>query len=197
MPPPYATPLTPQAMDLVFQEATIAMLGIAATDPARYAQVRVDWQTGGQPAWPIDQDVCFVRETEMDDQYNRIREFTYLLNAAAPGTTAVETTSYTRVWGVFWTLYGPRCYDRARQIRSSLFTQATRDVFRAANLYLVGDVPAPRYAKELFEARWWARVDMTCEYNELVIEAPIVGTADSVEIVIENVNGVQRDFIVT
>lgn len=189
--PPFPTPLTPKTIDLAVQAATIAMLGISPTDAARYGKARVGWQTTGQPGWLITDDVVFNREAEVDDDYNRVRDFHYQNKDAA---ALVEVTLYTRVWAVFWTLYGPNSFDRARMIRSALFTQAGHDLFAGVNLFLVTDVGAPVRAPELFGSQWWERVDLEAQFNEQVAEAPLVGTAASVEIILENEQGVQRDF---
>lgn len=181
--PPFPTPLTPKGISQVIQTATIAMLGIASTDATRYSQVRIGWQTSSQPAWTITDDVTIVSAIEVDDQENRIRDFVYQEKGE---TQATEVTLYTRVWRVMWSIHGPNSFDNARKIRSALFTQVGHDLFSGSLLYLVTDVSAPVRAPELFAAQWWERVDLFAHFNEQVVEAPVLGTAASVDIKVYN-----------
>ena len=67
--------LAPAALNALLQTLTCQMLGIdPASDALAYSKVRLDWPTGGQPAFAITDDVAFLRTTEEDDQYNRIRD---------------------------------------------------------------------------------------------------------------------------
>ena len=70
--------------------------------PSHYAAVRVDWQTQGQPAQTITEDIAYLRCVEVDDNYNRVRDVQTLPNTADPGyptnpTTVVQLTTYQRI----------------------------------------------------------------------------------------------------
>jgi hypothetical protein len=176
----YPAPLTPNQVNLVFQSATIAALGIAlqspaiANDPA-YAAVRVGWQQQGQPAFGIDEDVVFVRCAEDDDQYDRIKHPSVV--------NGQQLFQYTRVWRVWWDFHGPNSVDRGRILRSALFSQATHDALSAAQLYLVTNPQAPQRLFEEKDGQWWERVNFSAQFNEMVTETPPVAFASSVEII--------------
>jgi len=205
--PTYPSPLTPQNANVALQAATMAALGLApmnppavppAQDPAYFA-VRIGWQQQGEPGWLITDDVVIINCVERDDEVNRTRDMKVLRNFADPtGATDVILTTYHRVWEVMWTFYGPNSFDRARIVHSALFTQVGHDLHSAAGLYLVTSIAAPRRVPELFAGgQWWERVDFVASFNELVTEAPLVGTVASTEIIIEDAAGVQADFTVT
>jgi hypothetical protein len=184
----YPTPLTPNQVNLVFQSATIAALGITLQSPAipndpAYAAVRVGWQQQGQPAFGIDEDVVFIRCAEEDDQYNRVRDVSI-------NSQQQQLMQYTRVWRVWWEFHGPNSVDRARILRSALFSQATHDALSAAQLYFVTNPTAPQRLFENKDAQWWERVDFSARFNEFVTETPPVTYADSVVVTLENSGGI-------
>jgi hypothetical protein len=191
-------PLVPAQMDAVIQQATIAMLGIVLqvpanpTDPA-YSQVRVGWQQQGQPAQQINEDVVYVREIEVDDAYNREKYKSNYSETVGSGgaaiTTFYEQTNYTRVWEVFWEFVGPNSFDHARIVRSSLFSQATHDIFAASQLYLVTDPAAPRRVPEHRDNQWWERTDFSARFNEFVTEVVEAQSVVSAEVIVSTSGG--------
>jgi hypothetical protein len=134
--------------------------------------------------------VVYVRETEVDDQYNRVRDVSYAQSSvgAAPNvvTTTTKITQYTRVWEVFWTVYGPNSFDNARKIRSALFDRYVHDQFARNQLFLVTDPRAPVRAPEFHDGQWWERVDFSAKFNEFVTETYSVEMTESVEIIVVN-----------
>lgn len=188
-------PLTPKQIDKAMQAATLAMLSIdPASDPNAYAEVRTSWPTTGQPGWKIDDDVCFLRCVEEDDEYNRIRDSELSSN---DDTSVTETTTYTRVWRVFWVLYGKHSFDRARMIRSALQGQAIHDLLASSNLYFVPNPSAPQRVPELFGGQWWERTDFSARFNELVTETETIPTVASVEVIVNDASGVIADITTT
>lgn len=162
-------------IDLLMQGVASDAIGV----PISGNEIRFDWVTGGQPAFPITEDVCFIRCVEEDDEYNRIREVRRVFNDPK---TLTQSTSYTRVWRVHWTLYGPNSFDRARQLRSALFQQNPKALLAESNLYLIPDQESPRRVPEVFASQWWERVDFSARFNELVIEVTTVPTVGEVEV---------------
>lgn len=272
--PTYPTPLTPNDVQILFQTQTLAALGLSSTS---YDKVRVAWQTQGQPAWDVTQDVTILRAVEDDDQYNRVRDVDTLENLTADGaidgaliavggtgydvddtflvtggtamgvvddvggsgavtafhfvstgsgyttgtkattggtgsgltisvtlvgpnvdpTTVVQLTTYTRIWRLFWTIYGPTSFTNARLLRSYLFTQDMHDALAAKNLYFVTDPSAPQRVPEEYEKQWWERVDFSAQFNEAVTETQVINSVASVEVIVENSNGVVADIELT
>ena len=193
----YPTPQTPNTIQTLFQSLTITALGITP-GAAAFGLVRVGWQQLGQPAWKVSDDVAIVTAVEEDDQYNRVRDVKNISDARNWGEgnwgqgnwggadDIVQLTTYTRVWRVSWTLYGPNSFDRTRILKSSLYQQASHDTLAAAQIYLVTDVIAPQRAPEYFEGQWWERVDFSCRFNEQVQEVLIVSSVASVEIIVND-----------
>lgn len=190
---PIPPPLTPKQTETVMQQLTIKMLGLP--DNA-WDLVRVGWQIQGQPTGKITDDIVYVRAIEDDDEYNRQRDVT--TNQKTPSTLQ-QLTTYVRVWRVMWTLMGPNSFDRARQIKSALFTQTPHDLFAVLNvkLYLVTDISAPRRVPEFIAGQWWERVDFECQFNELVTEEVLTNAVASAEVIVETDKGVQRDIVVS
>lgn len=194
---PFPTPLTPDAIQKLLQSVTLTALGLAAN---AYASVRVGWQPQGQPGWALAEDVVIVNAIEDDDQYNRVRESQTLPNDA---DSILLLVTYTRVWRGMWTFYGPNSFDRARILKSALLATGVvppaltaHDVLALQNLYLVTDVSAPQRVPELYEKQWWERVDFSCQFNEQVQEATIVPSVASVEVIVENANGIVADITI-
>lgn len=109
---------------------------------------------------------------------------------AAPGAPAggivTKITNYTRVWEVYFTVYGPNSFDNARKIRSRLFDQDIHDQFAQSQLYWVTDPPAPRRVPEFKDEQWWERVDFTARFNEFVTETYTAPVVQSAEIIVLN-----------
>jgi hypothetical protein len=185
-----ATPLVPATINVVVQDITIAALGFA---PGDYKKVRVDWQTFGQPFVTPQEDMVALRCVEVDDWYNRVREQHLELNDDNQSFT--QTTEYTRVWEIFWSLYGPNSFDNARKLRSALFSDATHNAFKEANLYLITDPAAPVRVPEPFDnTEWWERVEFSAMFNEDVAEVDVINAVTSVEVIVEDSTGVLADI---
>jgi hypothetical protein len=185
--------LSPQAISNFWQTLTCAMLGIdTTTDELCYSKVRLEWPTSGQPAWKISEDVTFLKVTEEDDSYNRIRDRRYSPNGS---TTVLSEDVYTRVWRVSWACYGPNSFDNARLIKSALMQlDYVTDQMAQVRLYLVTDIPATTRAPEKFQGQWWERTDLSIKVNEQVEESLTVPTIQSAQILLENEAGMVKEI---
>jgi hypothetical protein len=190
----YPTPLTPVAMQNTMQQLTILWLGISPTDPTANYQVRIGWQTQGQPTADKTKDVCYLEALEVDDDYNRQRD---LETVQQEDGDFYLLMSYTRVWSIRWTFYGPNSFDRCRTLKSALFTQIGHDILVAANLYCVPDIAAPRRVPEIYGSEWWERVDFDVRFNEGVYEVTEANPVTSVEISVNDAAGQLAEFTVS
>ena len=188
--------LTPQAFNITLQTLTAWMLGCdPASDPRAYYKVRLEWPTQGQPAWGVDEDICFVRATEEDGAYNKIRD----RKLAYQDALSLESTdTFTRIWRVSWSFYGPNSFDNARQVKSSLLTMDfVSDQLAQMDLYLNTEIGATTRAPEKFQGQWWERTDLAVRMNELVTESLSVNTIASAEVIlIENDRGPVADLTI-
>ncbi len=183
--------LTPDSLLGIYQQLTAQILGFnptSDTDPA-YAAVRLDWPTAGQPGWAIGDDIAFLAAREEESDYSQIRDLALSPNNA---TSVLSTYTYTRVWRVSWSFYGPASFDHARLTNDALVLDWVHDALVPSNLYLV-DVARPRYAPELFSGQWWKRTDLSARYNELVTASIVDTTIASAEVLLYNVRGLAAD----
>lgn len=167
------TVLTQTQLENLFQSLTSTILN--TTDPS---VVRISWPTDGSPSWSINQDICFVQVTPVDNGYNQQMMTDY---SVLDANTANANLTYTAGVRVSWTLYGPSASDNADVIRYSLFTDSTTSTLMASNVALVTDVPMPIRSPELFNGEWWNRASLYANFNELVIRTstvPVLQTAD-------------------
>lgn len=205
----YPTPLTPNQVQSAMQLLTATLLGYIApgtppssVPPSVYAQVRQEWQQRGQPFNAIGDDVTYLRSYEIDDQYNRQRDVQTVSNPAdvdpSNPTTVLQVTTYIRVWQTVWEIQGPNSFDNARKIRSGLFTQDMHDAFAASGLllYLVTDPAAPRRVPYFSDGQWWERVDFEASFNERVTETVVQNIVASVEVIVNDDDGVVADFTI-
>jgi hypothetical protein len=169
--------LTPAQVSAIVQVLTCGVLGI---NPVDYSQVRVDWQTQGQPfvVTPA-QDACFIACTPQDVNYSRVRDRQYG-NALSGG--AEETWTYTKGWRIAWCFYGPNGEDHARAVRSAMFMDYANDQFNVNELYPISDPPEVTRTPENFNAQWYERADFYIDCYEQVTETIQDGAATSVEI---------------
>lgn len=164
--------LTLAQLQTIFQSLVSQILN--TTDPGA---VRIAWPQDGAPAWPIDYDVCFLLIQPDTDPYTQQIEQTW---GQQDAQNAAVSLSYTFVFRVGFTFYGPNSFDNADLVRSQLFTDATTTSLAASNLALITDVPMPMRAPELWGGQWWDRSDLVARFNQLVIRnstTPFVASA--------------------
>jgi hypothetical protein len=157
------------------------MLAFGA-DANAYYNVRVGWQQTGQPAFLITDDICTITATLSDDDYNRIRNTIYSPNDVESLT---QTTCYTRVWRIAFSLYGPNSFDHARLLKSAMFMGWAHDILGQNELYLVTNVSDPRRIPELADGQWWERSDFSVRLNELVTETITAAVIASAEVIVK------------
>lgn len=188
------TYLTIDALNRLMQSLTIQALGIQfadSNDKTPYEKVRVAWPIEGMPAFAIDEDVSILRCVEVDNSYNRKR---FVVDTNFDNTNLTQTTYYTRVMEIFWIFYGPNSFDHAQSLRDALFYQQYHDFLAASQVYLMPDVSAPRRLPELFQGRWWERVDFNAHFYELISRDIKVPWIAEVPITVKEENGNQQSL---
>ncbi len=188
------------------------------TQPEAFRAVRVSWQQQGQPGPRISENVCILRATLQNAPYSRVRDG--LFRSAVPENSTAQLPgageahageqyagfradlfvglssqmSFTQVWNLHLTLYGPNCADRARLISSAMALDWAREALAASNLYAIPDWHRPVYAPELFQGQWWPRADLDLEFNELVNESITVPSAAGVDITLIKETGLTAEI---
>ena len=152
-----------------------------------FSSVRVGYLTEGQPGFLRDADTAIIIARTLDDSYNLIRD---VLRAPTDDIFLAETSTYTRVWQLSFTFYGPNSGDNARLVKSCLYLDWVHDLLAQSNLYFIVNPPDPVRAPELIEAQWWERSDLIVRYNEFITETIQQQSVASADIVIETANEV-------
>lgn len=173
--------LTPDTFAALFQPVIARILGFDtdANPAGSFAAVRIGWQQEGQPSWGIGDDVCVLMATPDNDPYSRVRDSLYEPNDAESLTSAM---SFTQVWTLHATLYGPNCQDHARLIVSAMSLDWVHDDLAAADIYALADWTRPTYVPEQHDGQWWKRSDLEMKFNELVNESIVVPSAAGVDV---------------
>ncbi|MBS5330576.1 MULTISPECIES: phage neck terminator protein [Bacillota] len=168
-----------------FQEITCEMLGIDLSKKENQSKVRIAWPTGGAPGWKINDDICFLRITPVDDKLARELNICYdPVKNDEP--YAKKQVGYTRVHKINWTLYGPNSYDNADVIRHMIFDFDYMKKFKEKNLFLITDVPMPTRLPEYYNGQWWERTDFSATFNEGVTRESQVPYIKSAEIILKH-----------
>ena len=192
---------TLQNLNILFQNLIIDILGFAKTgSPAAYSEtafkaVRISWPTEGAPAWLITDNVCFIQVTEEDDSYNKLRESKYE-NIIDDTENITSETWYTRVIGLHLVLYGPNSFTNAMQIRDKMYNYETKTTLEENNLHLIPIINSPVRMPELFQGRWWERIDVEFKFNELVIREDTVPLIKSVEVITSTDLGAEKTVLI-
>lgn len=186
--------LSVDGINRAVQPVFAQMLGIDPTiDQDAYSKVRISWQTEGQPAQGITDDILYLRCVETGSDYERMRN---LLAAQNDSVSVSFNFSYTRTWTVFCVFYGPNSFDHARLVRSGIFIDYFWNLFAAKSLYACPATSNPVRVPELFEGQWWERTDFQIRFNEQVNETIIVPTAASAEILTYTEDGEFSDVTI-
>jgi hypothetical protein len=152
---------------------------ITITDPNVYAKVRVAWQQKGQPGFSFKEDICTIRCTEVEQDYNSIRNVVPTYNGDGTVTQAYE---YQRTWEIYLSFYGPNGFDNARVIKSAMFLDWAAGILSASNLYVIPDFYRTIRAPELVDEQWAERSDWKFLVNEGIVETTTISQGASVEI---------------
>lgn len=165
------------------------------TDPKANTAVRKAWQQQGAPAFGINDDVASLEVTLVDaeNDYDKIRDSWLTSNDNVSVTTNLN---YTRKWKLVVIFRGPNAFDHARLLKSAMLLDFLHDMLAAENLYLLPGMPTQVRLPELFEGQWWERNDLSLYFFEQVTETLTVPSVASTEVIINDVNGVERDFTV-
>lgn len=146
-----------------------AFMGVLGYDPEGVYQrppVRRSWPTMGQPDWSFEEDVLFFQCAFIDGQdvSQPLHDFwrDEIKNNAPTGDLILHQEQ-TRVMQVRMIAYGPNGATNLDNIRTAIYNGVL--LLRNAGVYVVPGNEAPKYAPELFQARWWRRADMTLVFN--------------------------------
>ena len=189
--------LTQDAVNKVFQNLTITLLGLTAptaSDRSSYAKVRVSYPPEGQPAWKATDDICFVSVFERDGEYNKPRN---VIMQELDTDNANQETTYTRILEALWVFYGPSSFDNARKVKDGIFYELNRETLAGSNLYMVPSAPNPVRIPEVYQGRWWERLDLRMLFNEQVTVNLTVPYIKSSEITVVRENGDESVIEVT
>lgn len=158
------------------------MLGV----DVKSTMVRTTYNTVGQLAFGISDNVVIMSLSEANDSYGNYRQYV---------SRQVADKNYrdhvgTRVWDVRITAYGPDSHENLDRIRSGVLTLQSSRILTPKDVYIVPTTPNIQRSPELFGGQWYERSDMTLRYNELYVFEEDVGRIDEVNIIpVGNIKG--------
>lgn len=147
-------------LEILFYRAFMTALGHDPAATYERPPVRRSWPTMGQPDWGYNEDVLFFQLTFLDGQDVSQPLHDFWQDA---GEDLTRHQEQTRVLQVQMIAYGPHGAANLDNIRTTIYNGML--LLRQAGVYVVPGNEAPRYAPELFQARWWRRADMTMIFN--------------------------------
>lgn len=147
-------------LEILFYRAFMTLLGENPEEASERPPVRRSWPTMGQPDWSYNEDVLFFQLTFLDGQdvSQPLHDFWQ-----DSGEDLNRHQEQTRVMQAQLIAYGPNGATNLDNIRTAIYNGVP--ILRNAGVYVVPGNEAPRYAPELFQARWWRRADMTMIFN--------------------------------
>ena len=147
-------------LEILFYRAFMTALGYDPAATYERPPVRRAWPTMGQPDWSFEEDVLFFQCTFLDGQDVSQPLHVFWEDS---GEDLNRHQEQTRVLQVQMIAYGPHGAANLDNIRTTLYNGML--LLRQAGVYVVPGNEAPKYAPELFQARWWRRADMTMIFN--------------------------------
>jgi hypothetical protein len=184
--------LTLKQMEDLFQPVIVSILGWDVLSPSLENNVRIAWMRSGAPAIDINENYVYLRVMEVDNSYNRQREY----QLSNEGDDLVSKVGYTRVISLNCVLYGENSFDNAQIVRDGMFSKSVRDTLGEQFIFLIPDIVAPKRIPEPFQGQWWERCDVEFRFNELIIRETAVNAVGSVEVEVNRENGDVDTFIV-
>ena len=153
-------------LEILLYRAFMTVLGYDPAATYERPPVRRAWATMGQPDWSFEEDVLFFQCTFLDGQdvSQPLHDFWQdEIKNNVPTGDLILHQEQTRVMQVQMIAYGPNGATNLDNIRTAIYNGLP--MLRAAGVYVVPGNEAPKYAPELFQARWWRRADMTMIFN--------------------------------
>lgn len=147
-------------LEILLYKAFMEVLGYNPEGAYERPPVRRSWASMGQPDWSYEEDVLFFQAAFIDGQdvSQPLHDFW-----RDKGEDLLRHQEQTRVMRVQMTAYGPHGVTNLDNIRTVIYNGLP--MLRAAGVYVVPGNEAPKYAPELFQARWWRRADMALTFN--------------------------------
>lgn len=193
--------LTPRQIEAIFQPLAAQMLGFdpVGNPDSAYFAVRIGWQTEGQPAWEVTDNVCVLTAFLENDPFARVRDNLYEMTGS-PADVLTDEMGFTQVWKMHFSFYGPSSANWARQMMSAMTLDWVHDALAAVKIYRIPASPRPMYAPELFPdpgGVWYERTDVEVYFNEQVSEslAPVT-PAEEVVVTVDTDAGDSRTFTI-
>lgn len=178
--------LTFEQIEELFFDVTCACLEINSTAESSQKAVRRSWSTQGQPHWKVNDNITVFKITPEDDNYNKIREYRYFHKLPVLEDNYTQEVTYTNVFTVMWSVYGPNSRDSSMKIFTNIFDPDVREKLRKKKIYLIPEVPAPVRNPELFEGQWWERIDIRARFNELITMQKNFGFFKSATVIVND-----------
>lgn len=166
-------------LEILFYRAFMSLLGENPEATYERPPVRRSWPTMGQPDWSFEEDVLFFQCTFVDGQDVSQPLHVFWQDSGEDLNLHQEQT---RVLQVQMIAYGPNGATNLDNIRTAIYNGVP--LLRRAGVYVVPGNEAPKYAPELFQARWWRRADMTLIFNVAKSYDTIVKTITSVPVTV-------------
>ena len=168
-------------LEILFYRAFMSLLGYDPEAAYERPAVRRSWPTMGQPDWSFEEDVLFYQCTFIDGQdvSQPLHDF---WQDDKDKVDLILHQEQTRVLQVQMIAYGPNGATNLDNIRTAIYNGVP--LLRRAGVYVVPGNEAPKYAPELFQARWWRRADMTLIFNVAKSYDTIVKTITSVPVTV-------------
>jgi hypothetical protein len=171
---------TPAAFTISPPATASETTSLTFADPNAFSKVRIAYQRFGQPGFGIGEDVCTVRCSEIDVEYNKIRNPVYQPN---DNISLTQVTTYQKTWEVFLSFYGPNSNTDARIVKSSLLIDWVRFTLSPSSLYLVTGLQNVVRVPEIVNQQWQERSDFRFFLNEGITETITVPSIASVEVI--------------
>lgn len=149
-------------LEILFYRAFMSLLGYDPEATYERPPVRRSWPTMGQPDWSFEEDVLFYQLAFIDGQ-EVSREIFDIWKDKPDSEDVVRHQEQTRVLQAQLVAYGPNGAANLDVLRTKLYNGVP--LLRSSGVYVVPGNEAPKYAPELFQARWWRRADMTIVFN--------------------------------
>lgn len=149
-------------LEILFYRAFMAALGHDPSQVYERPPVRRSWGSMGQPDWSFEEDVLFFQLAFVNGQ-EVSREIFDIWKDKAGSEDVVRHQEQTRVMRAQLVAYGPNGATNLDILRTKLYNGIP--LLRSHGIYVVPGNEAPKYAPELFQARWWRRADMTVMFN--------------------------------
>ena len=164
--------------EIIFADVIEDILGLTQD------KVRISYSEDGQPFTKINENVCYLKASEEQDDINIYKQRKRKYDSETEQLTISQSSM--RVLSLRVVFYGPACDVLAAKLKDYFYFESSDEFLYKNNLSLIPD--KTRITSKIYEeinSRFWERVDLMMYFYNSITLTQGIGTIKSANVIIK------------